>query len=63
MSELPPPAIPEEIPEPAEPGHHLDPPPGEGGTSHDDAVDRAERLDEPERQERPDESWIGSDVP
>jgi hypothetical protein len=62
MTENPPPAIPEEIPEPAEPGHHLDPPPGEGGTPHlDDAVDRAEALDEPERQVSV-ETTIGRDV-
>jgi hypothetical protein len=49
-------------PEPVNPGQDpgVDPPPDDGG----DAVDRAKRLDEPERQERPDPlTWIGSDVP
>jgi hypothetical protein len=61
MTENPPPAIPEEVPEPAEPGHHLDPPPGEAGAPHeDDAVDRAEAIDE--RRQEILETTIGRDV-
>jgi hypothetical protein len=48
-------------PEPVDPGQDpgVDPPPDDG----EDAVDRAEKLDEPERQEAPDPSWIASDLP
>jgi hypothetical protein len=62
MSEQPPPAVPEPIPEPAEPGHHLDPPLSGGGTPRQgDAVDSAEAIDEPEPQELL-ETTIGRDV-
>jgi hypothetical protein len=49
-------------PEPVDPGQDpgVDPPPDDDG----DAVDRAEKFDEPERQVGPDPlSWVGSDVP
>jgi hypothetical protein len=48
--------------QPVNPGEEpgVDPPPDDG----EDAVDRAERLDEPEPEERPDPlTWVGSDVP
>lgn len=50
-------------PEPVDPGHDpgVDPPPDEETANRDDAVDRAEALDEPERQERL-ETTIGRDV-
>ena len=48
-------------PEPVDPGHEpgVDPPPDDDG----DAVDQAEKLDDPERLEAPDQSWIASDLP
>jgi hypothetical protein len=49
-------------PEPVHPGEDpgVDPPPDDG----ENAVDGAQRLDEPDREEKPDPlTWIGSDVP
>jgi hypothetical protein len=50
-------------PEPVDPGHDpgLDPGPDEE-TGDEDAVDRAEAIDEPERQEAPDGSPTRRDV-
>jgi hypothetical protein len=48
-------------PEPVNPGQDpgVDPPPDDG----EEAVDQAEKFDDPERVEAPDQSWIASDLP